>query len=127
MKLYACLQTYGTELFGDHIRTTHELTQYLASKLKENPSFELATWPQANIICFRYIGSESSKTSAELDLLQQEIRNRIVRQENRFYIVSTEWKGKLWLRCTIMNPLTSNLDLDALCSLMQKCGGELEK
>ena len=49
----------------------------------------------------------------ELNRINTAIRAEIVK-EGSFYIVQAELEGKIWLRLTIINPVTSESDLKSL-------------
>ncbi|NLE04506.1 MAG: aminotransferase class I/II-fold pyridoxal phosphate-dependent enzyme [Crenarchaeota archaeon] len=102
LKLYLSLMTYGTKFFGDYITKMYDLTKKCADIIKNSPDFELAIEPQSNIICFRYINNDSRDTNE----LQKQIRKDILKKAT-FYIVQTQLKDKIYLRCTIINPLTT--------------------
>ena len=72
--------------------------------------------PQTNIVCFRFI--EDGLGATELNQLQFNSRQKIV-QSGAFHITQVEHHGKLWLRTTIMNPLTNADDFDALIKLIR--------
>jgi L-2,4-diaminobutyrate decarboxylase len=51
---------------------------------------------------------------ADLDALQLRVRERLLR-DGAFYVVKTRLRdGGVWLRVTIINPHTTDADLDAL-------------
>jgi len=101
LKLYSNLKYYGEDFFGDYIEVMYDLTKEFADKINDAKDFELATYPESNIICFRYTG----KSTNDLNSLQEKLRNKLLDERN-FYIVKTTLNGKLYLRCTVINPLT---------------------
>jgi L-2,4-diaminobutyrate decarboxylase len=110
-KLYLSLLVHGTRLFADHIDATFDLARRFARRITETPGFELATSPEANIVCFRY--APVGLAPAERDALQTRIRQRLV-ESGRFYLVQTRLADGVYLRTTLINPLTSDADLAAL-------------
>ena len=109
LKLYSNLKYYGEDFFGDYIEVMYDLTKDFADTIKNSDDFELATYPESNIICFRYTG----KNISDLNNLQEAIRNKLLDERN-FYIVKTTLNNKLYLRCTIINPLTEMKHLSEL-------------
>jgi len=109
MKLYLCLKCLGTNFFAQYVERTFDITRAFAAMLKGCADFELGAEPESNIICFRYLGSDLHPT----DELQAAIRARML-QDGSFYIVQTRLPQGLFLRCALMNPLTSENDLEAL-------------
>ncbi|OIN58145.1 pyridoxal phosphate-dependent decarboxylase family protein [Arsenicibacter rosenii] len=110
VKIYAILKTYGEKILAENIERLHSLAQYFAGAVASAPDFTLALWPESNIVCFRY--------QPENDMAAVNERNSLIRQrllaEGRFYIVQTTLNGAVYLRVSIMNPLTTTHDLDAL-------------
>ena len=104
LKLYACLKAFGTEAFTAHVDRLCALGATLA-RVVEEKGLELLVPPQANIVVFRRKGDDGGVVAA--------IRKRLL-AEGRFYPVQVRVSGALWLRCALMNPLTTEDDLRAL-------------
>jgi glutamate/tyrosine decarboxylase-like PLP-dependent enzyme len=98
LKLYACLEAYGTRFFEEHVDRCCDLATALADAVRAHPSFELLTEPSCNIVCFRLRG---------LDGGQQAAVRRMVVEGGRFYLVKVRIEGELWLRCTLASPRTT--------------------
>jgi L-2,4-diaminobutyrate decarboxylase len=111
-ELYAALLCRGTEAFARHVTSRFDLARSFARLLEEAPDFELATGPDANIVCFRHTPAEVD----DLDALQERVRERIVRS-GRFYLVKTRLGDHVWLRVSLMNPETC---LDHLADLLEE-------
>ncbi|MFK7767913.1 MAG: aspartate aminotransferase family protein [Mariniblastus sp.] len=111
VKVFSILKTHGASLFGDYIDRCFGLGQKFAELIGLHERFELATPPECNIVCFRYI--EPGKTDEQLDELNSEIRESLLRSGS-FYIVQTVLHGRRYLRTTLTNPFTLESDLVAL-------------
>jgi L-2,4-diaminobutyrate decarboxylase len=111
LKIYALLKAYGEPIFTENVETLYDLGKTFAILVKRRSNFELGVEPESNIVCFRYV--EKGKNDAELNALNNEKRAKLLRAGN-FYIVQTTLKGKVFLRVSLMNPLTSEKDLVAL-------------
>ena len=109
LELYAGLSQHGTEMFSAYVEQTFDLARRFADMISAEPDFELATEPQANIVCFRHVPERAE----DLDQLQLRIREAILRAGD-FYIVKTRLPTGLYLRVTIMNARTTEDDLRAL-------------
>lgn len=120
LKMYVSLKLYGERFFGDYIDYVYALTEKFAQTLADTEDFEIATMPQSNIICFRYVGGDRS------DELNIKIRENLLKSE-KYYIVKTELGEKTYLRCTIINPNTSLSHLLELISDIRKIAQEIEK
>jgi L-2,4-diaminobutyrate decarboxylase len=111
VKIYSILKTCGEGIFTENIDTLHDLAKAFVSILKANSAFELAVEPESNIVCFRYVGKETN--SENYNSLNASIRQKLL-TDGRFYIVQTTLREKLYLRVSLMNPLTTIEDLKAL-------------
>jgi L-2,4-diaminobutyrate decarboxylase len=109
LKLYAALTVLGPDAIADYVTTTFDLARIFARKLAADPDFEVIEppHPETNIVCFRY-----------KDVDQDLIRDQLV-ASGRFLIVRTALRGKVYLRTALMNPLTTESDLDALMAAVR--------
>jgi L-2,4-diaminobutyrate decarboxylase len=108
-QLYAALAIHGTQFFGDYVADTFDRAARFASRLAREPDFEVAIPPQCNIVCFRH----RPEGATDLDALQAALRRRLI-EDGSFYLVQTRLPAGVFLRITIINPLTSDADLDAM-------------
>jgi L-2,4-diaminobutyrate decarboxylase len=116
IKVYSILQTYGNGMFTEAVDAVQLNGQRFAQLIKENEHFELLIQPETNIVCFRLCPKEVSPS--ELNALNEQIRNFIL-TDGEYYIVQTIIDGKLWLRVTLSNPLTSENELRGLIQKIQ--------
>ncbi len=110
-------RTYGFELVGTYVDQMFALGRTFGERLSSAPDFDLLVKPACNIICFRY----RPEANTDLNALNRAIRAKL-RDEGRFYIVQTEVKGNLYLRCALMNPFTDITHLEALMAEIRKVG-----
>ncbi len=114
---FVLLKVYGEQLFDEYVTRQYDLAHSFAKMLMKDPHFELATLPQSNILCFRWIEKEMS-----LDALNQ-VNARIRQQllaDGEFYIVQTTLRGTLYLRTSLMNPFTTADHLQQLLEKIKK-------
>lgn len=116
LKLYTCLKMLGTRVFGDAVTASYDLARRFADRLREARDFELAVSPDCNIVCFRHI--PEGVPAEELDALQVRLRESLVHRGD-FYLVQTTLRGRVWLRTTLINPLTTDADLEALLDALR--------
>jgi L-2,4-diaminobutyrate decarboxylase len=107
LSVYTIYRTYGEAIFRENIERLYGMAEKFATLIKERANFELAYEPSCNIVCFRYLAE------GDLSRLNQEIRKLLV-EEGRFYIVQTVLHGQLYLRVSLMNPLTGEDELQEL-------------
>ncbi|HEX8699999.1 MAG TPA: pyridoxal-dependent decarboxylase [Myxococcaceae bacterium] len=117
LKLYTCLSLLGTRLFSDYVTATFELSRRFAERLRASGDFELAVSPECNILCFRH--TPPGLPASELDALQSRLRQKLVTQGD-FYLVQTTLPTGVYLRTTLINPLTTEAELDALMEALRR-------
>ena len=108
-RLFVALASYGTDFFGGYVTAAYDLARDFAGLLRESGDFETAVEPESNIVCFRYL----KPGEPDLDALQRRIRRRLL-ERGGFYVVQAVLRGRVWLRCTLINPRTRLADLEAL-------------
>lgn len=101
---FILLKTYGEAIFKENVDTLYGLGRQFGELIKNEPHFELAVAPVSNIVCFRYV--QKGLGLEELNALNVRIRQQLL-EEGEFYIVQTKLRGVHYLRCTVMNPFTT--------------------
>lgn len=114
---YTMFRYYGDKFFGDYVDQMYDLTKDFNRLIVDSPDFESIGSPDSNILCFRFTGINSSQ---DIDSLNKTIRERILKRGN-YYIVQAELLGHVWLRTTIINPLTKLKDLKNLLNEIRNC------
>ena len=105
-RVYALMQSYGVEAFAENVHRCYDSAAFLANEIKKRPEFELATYPESNIVCFRVVTGDTEYNNA----LNKNIRQKML-ASGHFYIVQTLLKGNVFLRVSIMNPFTTRDDM----------------
>ncbi len=128
VKIYALMRTYGEAVFKEMIDTTYDLGKKMAEILRGRPHFELPVEPQSNVVCFRYISDKVLSQGLPVENindLNAQIRRRLL-EKGDFYIVQTTLQGDIYLRVTLMNPLTQPRHLEELLDEIERLGVELD-
>jgi L-2,4-diaminobutyrate decarboxylase len=120
VQLYAVLAIHGTKYFGDYVAEMFDRAARFAERLAREPDFELALPPQCNIVCFRH----RPEGATDLDALQATLRRRLI-EDGSFYLVQTRLPAGIFLRVTIINPATTDTDLDALIYRLREAARSL--
>jgi L-2,4-diaminobutyrate decarboxylase len=118
---YAALKYYGKSYYKEYIDSRYDMAATFATMVKSDRQFELALEPESNIVCFRY--APEGHNDLSLNQINSAIRDKIIK-EGSFYIVQAELDGKIWIRLTIINPLTSENDLKDLLQRIKEMGNE---
>lgn len=112
--LYSALKVMGTDAFAQYVEGRVDLAACFAEAIRTRPHWELAVEPEMNIVCFRYL----KPGVIDLDAFQERARATLV-QEGSFHLVKTRLRGATWLRTTLINPLTTESDLEALLARVE--------
>ena len=118
LKLWAAFSLYGIEKLGGLVEQVFATASLLAQKLADAPDFKLLMQPQTNIVCFRHRPIENLADEA-LNTHQAALRKQLV-ESGAFHLTQVKMDNQLWLRTTIMNPLTAESDLDALLEAIRR-------
>jgi L-2,4-diaminobutyrate decarboxylase len=123
LKVWVALQRHGAAGFGalyDHLCAT-AATMHAA--VGERPEFLALHEPEANILCFRYVGDRRLPDN-RLDALNLELRTQYNRDGDG-WITSTMLGGRRVLRVTVMNPRTTAADVNRVLDGLSRLGAEL--
>ena len=116
LKIYTLLRLYGEAIFEANVDTLYDLGKAFGEMIQARPAFELALPPECNIVCFRIKG-ENEDTN--WNLLNSTIRQKLI-EKGRFYFVQTTLRESVYLRVSLMNPLTTPQDLTELLDTIEQ-------
>jgi L-2,4-diaminobutyrate decarboxylase len=116
LKFYILWKTYGIKVFEENIDCLYGLGETFANRVDHHSCFELALAPQTNIVCFRYIKQEL--TEDQTNQLNKSIRQTLL-EDNDFYIVQAVLGDTVYLRVTLMNPMTEEVHINQLLDKIQ--------
>jgi len=129
MGVWGLWSLFGKRLFGDLVDLTFSLTRHFKELLDDDGDFESPYGPEANILIFGLSaqGSQLAELGKQrLNRLHSNIRRTLV-QEGKFYITQTELDGRIWLRVTVMNPLTTSEDLQDLIKEVKQVAARIQQ
>jgi aromatic-L-amino-acid decarboxylase len=116
LKVWMSFKRYGTDQIGRWIDANVDQAQHLYERVRNHPSFEPAVRPPMSAICIRY-RADGDLTEDELARLHAEVARR-VEESGRFWISTTELKGKSWFRINPVNFRTRREHMDGLLDLL---------
>jgi len=111
LKFYVLWKTYGIEIFAENIDCLYGLGETFAAMVTAHPCYQLALAPQTNIVCFRYL--KQGLLEAQTNELNKKIRQNLL-EDSEFYIVQAVLNDTIYLRVTLMNPMTTEMHLQQL-------------
>jgi glutamate/tyrosine decarboxylase-like PLP-dependent enzyme len=108
---------YGAREIGDGIDANVRHAQHLHRLVECHPDFEAAHRPTMSAICMRYRGENMNEPESKQ--LHAEVASRVERS-GRFWISTTEMKGRTWFRINPVNFRTRSEHMDELFTLLRR-------
>ena len=126
-RVAAVLEEYGSEIWGVLVDRLFGLGQEMAERIVErgDKGWQLAMEPEANIVCFRYLPVQFADVEQENAFTLKLRQTHLERGPQ--YIVQTKFSGKVWLRCTLMNPLTQAADVVELLDRIEDLAKQVQQ
>ena len=105
LPLWFSLATFGTDAYRRAVERTLEVARYAARAIGARPTLELIRPPDLSVLCFRRRGWAAEQ--------YDEWSERLRREEFAF-VTPSKVDGETVARFAIVNPLTSERDIDAI-------------
>jgi aromatic-L-amino-acid decarboxylase len=119
LKVWMSFKRYGAKQIGEWIDNNVHQAQHLYAIAEKDPEFQAASNPPMSAICIRFKGAGLNE--AESKELHAEVAQR-VEQSGRFWMSTTELKGKTWFRINPVNFRTREEHMEELFQLLkQEC------
>ena len=116
LKLWMSLDALGVERFGALVEHSIELAGETADLIRRTPELELLMLPQLSSVLFRFAGEDADP--AKLDDLNREIADSLF-SAGKANIGVTSLGGKVCLKLTLLNPLCTIDDIEALLQMIR--------
>lgn len=119
LKVWVSFQVRGVDGFAELVDTCVDNATYLYSKLLENKNFETVVSPEISSVVFRCVSFDSNtdlldsnsnsfkNTDELLDVANKTVRRKLI-YDKGIVIGQTVHNGKVFLKCTLLNPLVSH-------------------
>ena len=117
LKVWMSFKRYGVHQIGEWIDNNVRQAKHLYELAEKHPDFESASSPPMSAICIRFRGTGADER--ELKTLHAEVAQRI-EQSGRFWISTTELKGKTWFRINPVNFRTRKEHMEELFRLLER-------
>ncbi|MBL3655864.1 pyridoxal phosphate-dependent decarboxylase family protein [Fulvivirga sediminis] len=119
LKLWVSLRTMGTQRLGQYIDDIIELAQRTSLMLRNRAKFEVLNHPEISAVVFRYNPLPNTKT--DVCALNAYIRKSMF-DEGKALIASTKVEGKVYLKFTLLNPVTQLSDMQEIVDHIERHG-----
>lgn len=123
--LWGVWSLFGKQLFADLVDVTFDLGRKFYELLKSTDDFIPLHEPQCNIVAFRYLPPHIQHESPEVIGRLQHCLRRAVIESGEFYLAPITLDGVGALRVTLINPLTTEADLQELLQMLRRFGKEI--
>ncbi len=110
LRLFAVLAALGERGLAGYVERQYALAHEAWEHVRQTPDFECAVEPEANILCLRVPGDDDA---------QLRVRDRLIAR-GEFYLTTTLFQGRRYLRLVFMNPETSMDDVRRLLSSLRE-------
>ena len=121
---YAVMRSLGTDLFRSNVDALVSSARALADRLQAAEDFELAAYPDANILCFRHLPAGALATGGQdMDAYQAGLRRKLI-EGGRAYITQARLGGALWLRVTVQNPFSGDAEMEGLLAEIRRLAAD---
>jgi aromatic-L-amino-acid/L-tryptophan decarboxylase len=125
LKVWMSFKRYGARQIGQWIDNNVRQAKYLYSLAVKHPEFEPASLPPMSAICIRF--KNAALSDGESKTLHAKVAQR-VEKGGRFWISTTELKGKTWFRINPVNFRTRAEHMEQLFALLEsECHAELRE
>jgi glutamate/tyrosine decarboxylase-like PLP-dependent enzyme len=128
LKLWLSWRHLGTPGFGRLIERTDDLAATLARRIRDSDDFEACPEePELSVVCFRHLpdGADGRDPAGRdaVDVHQDALQAALERSGEGF-LTTTRLRGRTWLRAGILNPMTSEADLDVLLDELRRLAAD---
>ena len=117
LKVWMSFKRYGARQMGEWIDNNVRQAKHLSAMAEKDPEFEPASNPPMSAICVRF--KEAGLSEADSKELHAEVAQRVERS-GRFWISTTELKGKTWFRINPVNFRIREEHMEELFHLLQQ-------
>ncbi len=122
LKLWMSWHHLGTEGLGRLVERTSDMAAYLHGAVVAARDLEEAHAPELGVVCFRHLapGLAGDALDRHQDRLQAALE-----ADGDGWLSTTRLRGATWLRAGVMNPMTSETDIDRLLADLRRLAAEV--
>jgi len=117
LKVWMSFKRYGARQIGEWVDNNVRQARHLYSLVSTHSEFEAASKPPMSAICIRYRGADPDEAKSKE--LHAQVVGR-VEQSGKFWISTTELKGKTWFRINPVNFRTRTEHMEQLLTLLEQ-------
>jgi glutamate/tyrosine decarboxylase-like PLP-dependent enzyme len=122
LKLWMSWHHLGTSGLGKLVERNADVAAYLHGSIVGSHDLEAAHVPELGVVCFRHLTPGLS--GGALDRHQDQLQAAL-EADGDGWLSTTRLRGATWLRAGVMNPMTSEADVDRLLATLRGLVGGL--
>ena len=100
------------------------LAEHFAEEIRRSSDLELMAAPSLSIVCFRFAPTDMRHEAERLDILNKALLERL-QLGGRAFLSSTIFEGRFVLCACIVNPRSTEQDIELTVKLVEQIGGEV--
>jgi glutamate/tyrosine decarboxylase-like PLP-dependent enzyme len=124
LKIWMALKHHGLDGYAEAIGRDIGLAEHFAEEIRQCRDLELMAAPGLSIVCFRFAPPEMRHDDTRLDTLNKALLERL-QMGGQAFLSSTILQDRFVLRACIVNPRSTEQDIDLTVKLVQQIGGEV--
>lgn len=125
LKLWMSWKHLGTRGLGRLVEANVAIANYLSARIAACDDFEqLPATPELSVVCFRHVPSGARLAPDGLDAHQDALQAAL-EADGDGWLSTTRLRGSTWLRAGVMNPMTTEADIDRLLECLRRLAGAL--
>jgi len=119
LKLWMSWKHLGTRGLGRLLEANVAIAQFLSARIAASTDFEqLPTTPELSVVCFRHVPAGAPLVPDVLDAHQDRLQAALEASGDG-WLSTTRLHGSTWLRAGVMNPMTTEADIDRLLETLR--------
>jgi glutamate/tyrosine decarboxylase-like PLP-dependent enzyme len=124
LKVWMAIKHHGLDGYAEAISRDIGLAEHFAERILQSGDLELMAPPSLSIVCFRFAPHEMHHDEERLNILNKALLERL-QMGGRAFLSSTILDGRFALRACIVNPRSTEQDIDMLVELVQQIGSDV--
>ncbi len=114
LKLWMSWKHLGSRGLGHLVEANVAIAAYLSDRVRASDDFEqLPDRPELSVVCFRHLPRSPRPAPDALDVHQDQLQAALEASGDG-WVSTTRLRGATWLRAGILNPMTTEADIDRL-------------
>jgi aromatic-L-amino-acid/L-tryptophan decarboxylase len=124
LKVWMAIKHHGLDGYAKMISRDIGLVERFAEAIRQSADLELMAPPSLSIVCFRFAPRHLRHDDEKLNALNKALLERL-RLGGQAFLSSTILRGRFVLRACIVNPRSTEEDIDLTVRLIEQIGGDL--